>query len=93
MKTREELKTIKKMDSNMLVKELSASREKLFELQKKHSLDKLKNTSELSKMKKNIARISTTLREKIVAELVDQEAKKIINEKEVKNNKKGNKNE
>lgn len=91
MKKTDELKELKKLDEAALVKELNSAREKLFENRKKLSLDKLKNTSEIKKDKKRIARIQTVLQEKLIESIVNESAQKILAEK--KSNKKKNKTE
>jgi ribosomal protein L29 len=76
MKKIEELKEIKKYDAKGLIKELDLSQEKLFELKRKKALDKLKNTSEIRKGKKRIARINSILRDKILEEIKVSDNKK-----------------
>ena len=81
MKKIDELKELKKLDEAGLIKELNSSQDKLFENKKKLSLDKLKNTSEIGKIKKRIARIQTILQEKLTESIVNETAKKLLAEK------------
>jgi len=87
MKTKEELKKIRNKNLPELVKELQVEREKYFQMRKDHLMEKLKKTADLKKVKKNIARCQTVIREKIAADLIkDSSSKEETADKKIKNN-------
>lgn len=47
-----------------LQKEITALKEQLFRLRFQHATKQLENTAELSKVKRNLARVNTILRER-----------------------------
>jgi large subunit ribosomal protein L29 len=55
---------IREMKSQELNKKLADYRKELFNLRFQHATGQLENTQRLSKVKKNIARVLTILREK-----------------------------
>lgn len=71
MKSLDELKKIKNMSVEDLTKELKDLNSKIIDMKRNLSQDKLKKTSDLTKTRKNIARIKTFLRERLVKELED----------------------
>lgn len=75
MKHKDNLKNLRFKQISELSQELSKNRVKLAEMRRDLSLDKLKKNSEISAIKKQIARIQTIIREKIKAEITQEEIK------------------
>ena len=73
MKLKDNLKGLRLKQISELSQELSKNRVKLAEMKRDLSLDKLKKNSEISKIKRQIARIQTIMREKIAAEISQEE--------------------
>ena len=68
------LKDIREKDLQALFLELKKLDKKLIELQFKASFRKLKNHQEISKSRKNIARVWTILAEKTLIEMKNQQS-------------------
>lgn len=65
-------KDVREKTSDELKKQLSELEEDLFRLRFKHSIGQLEQTANIRKTKRNIARISTIIRERVT----DDEGKK-----------------
>jgi ribosomal protein L29 len=72
MKVKDEIKKFKSQSIAELTKELKDLNLKIIDMKRNLSQDKLKKTSDLTKTRKNIARIKTILREKLVSELEEK---------------------
>ena len=72
IKEKDELKRIRAKSVSELSKELNDNYSKLIEMKRNLTQDKLKKTSDITKTKKNIARIKTILREKLEEELKEK---------------------
>lgn len=64
MKTREELKELRGVAYRELAKRLEEAHEELFKLRFRHAVRQLANYRELPRVKRNIARIKTLMRER-----------------------------
>ena len=72
MKSTNESKQLKVKSVAQLAKELMITREKLIELRRNLTLEKLKKTSDIGKTKKYIAQINTIIREKLAKEVIKE---------------------
>lgn len=68
MKHRDELQQLRASTPNQLTGKINDSRHKLVSLRQDKMLGKLKNTREITALKKSIARALTVLDEKVAAE-------------------------
>ena len=72
MKTKEMLKELRSKSTKELSKELSEAKKKVVDYKKEMLQEKLKKSSLLSQSKKRVARIETVLREKVIAEIIQE---------------------
>jgi len=69
MKRKEQLKKYKTAKIESLIKAEINLKEKIFDLKTKLALGKLKNTAQIKHFKKELARIKTLIRLKVIGEL------------------------
>lgn len=72
MKTKEMLKELRSKSTKELSKELSEAKKKVVDYKKEMLQEKLKKSSLFSQSKKRVARIETVLREKVIAEIIQE---------------------
>lgn len=61
MKNKEYIKELSAKDENALMQELENSKKELFNLRFQHATNQLNNTSAISEVRRNIARIRTVI--------------------------------
>jgi large subunit ribosomal protein L29 len=66
MKRKEELKSIKEMSLDQAKEELANAEKEILNLKFRKALNGIPKSSELSRLRKRIAKIETVLREKVI---------------------------